>query len=62
MLWRPTQFLALTWCCVALLATETRAWLHVNKYGMALARPVDGSKPPPNDGADGEVKASWRSM
>eukprot|EP00198_Chlamydomonas_reinhardtii_P001293 XP_001690628.1 predicted protein [Chlamydomonas reinhardtii] len=47
---------------IALLATETRAWLHVNKYGMALARPVDGSKPPPNDGADGEVKASWRSI
>ncbi|KAG2440760.1 hypothetical protein HXX76_003617 [Chlamydomonas incerta] len=47
---------------IGLLATETRAWLHVNKYGMALARPVDGSTPPPNDAADGEVKASWRSI
>ncbi len=45
-----------------LLAAETRAWLHVNKYGMALARPVDGSTPLSNDAADGEAKASWRSM
>ncbi|KAG2442012.1 hypothetical protein HYH02_009804 [Chlamydomonas schloesseri] len=47
---------------IGLLAAETRAWLHVNKYGMALARPVDGSTPLSNDGTDGEAKASWRSI